>query len=339
MTRVGENSVDFQWPPELLCRAAQFGLENVVTRLLKFGGSLETAVTLHGSTPSHLAARHGHAKVVRVLLEKGAKLTALAEDGLTPLHIACKYGHPTVLGLLLDAHADCNAVDNDKTTALDFACRNGYHMVVKMLLTKPECGTDSNEQGKVSPLSVAIDRGFFDCAQFLLEKNACAEVQEIGNRTALCQAALNGHVALCQLLLKHGANSNVSIEEKPILCVVAESGNLEIVTLLVESGAEIDATDSRDQTSLQTASTKGHKALVAYLLDHGANIHHENIFGRTPIHDAACFRFTEIVQILIDSGADLQRPDLNGWTPLHLCYDLPEMARFLLENGANVNNV
>lgn len=244
-----------------------------------------------------------------------------------------------MLSLLLDAHADCNAVDNDQTTALDFACRNGYHMVVKMLLTKQECGTDSNEQGKVSPLSVAIHRGFFDCAQFLLEKNACAEFQEIGNRTALCQAALNGHVALCQHLLKHGANSNVSFEEKPVLCVVAESGNLEIVTLLVESGAEIDATDSRDQTSLQTASTKGHKALVAYLLDHGANIYHEDIFGRTPIQDAACFGFTEIVQILIDSGADLQRPDLNGWTPLHLCHNLPEIARFLLENGANVNNV
>ena len=63
ITHVGENRVDFQWPPELLCRAAQSRLENVVTRLLKFGGSLETAVTLHGSTPLYLAARHDTPKL------------------------------------------------------------------------------------------------------------------------------------------------------------------------------------------------------------------------------------------------------------------------------------
>ncbi|KAL9133602.1 MAG: hypothetical protein Q9175_005214 [Cornicularia normoerica] len=339
ITHIAEHSEDFPWPPALLCRAAQFGLENVVRNLLKFGASLEAAITLHKLTPLHLAARHGQAEVVRVLLEKGARLAALDEKGLTPLHYASKYSYANVLSLLLDASADCNAVDIDNNTALGFACNNGNLMVVRMLLTKSECDMGSDRRGQLSPLSVASAKGFFSCAQFLLDKNAKMEVQEVEDRTPLCYAALNGHVELCQLLLKHGANPNDSIEENPILSVVATRGNLEIVKVLVENGAEIDATDSEDQTALLKASNMGHTTLVACLLGYGANVYHEDVHGSTSIQYAASRGYMEIVQFLNDSGADLQGPSSSGWTPLHLCYDQPEITSFLLKNGANVNSV
>lgn len=332
----------FQWPPALLCRAAQLGLEDIVKKLLKLGASLEEAVYLHSSTPLHLAARHGHAEVVEVLLEKGASITALDEDGRSPLHIASEYSQTTVLSLLLDAHADCKVADRYSATALDIACENGNHEVVRLLLMSPDCTTDSDRQGTsapLSPLSVATDKGFLTCAKFLLDKNAETEVQGNGGRTPLYNAALNGNHELCELLLEHGAKPNIFHKGDHVLFEVAAQGNLGIVRLLVENGAEIDATNSEDRTALLGATNNGHKAVVAYLLENGADIHRGNNNRSTPIHTAALHGFVEIVQLLIDSGADLKRPNNFGWTPLHLCYDHPETAQLLLKSGADLNSV
>lgn len=94
---------------------------------------------------------------------------------------------------------------------------------------------------------------------------------EIG--TPLLHAALNGHLELCQLLLKHRANPNTSFDGNPIISECANAGSLEVVKRLIEYGADIDATDSADQNALQKASMRGDKAFVAYLLDNGANVY------------------------------------------------------------------
>ena len=342
ITNIAEYNDTFQWPPVLLCRAAQFGLKNLARKLLRSGASLEAAVAVQKSTPMHLAARHGHAEVVKVLLEEGAKLTVSDEEGRTPLHIASKYSQPIVLSLLLDAGADCNVADNYHATALAIACERGNHEVVRILLMKPECDTGSDRQGTsepLSPLSVATSKGFFSCAKYLLDKNANTEAQGSGGWTPLCDAVLNGRSELCRLLLENGAKPNIFIGADSILFSAASAGNLEIIKALVENGAEMDATNSEARTALQVASANGNMAVVAYLLETGANIHHVNEIGSTSIHMASHHGFAEIVQLLIDNRADLECRTLRGWAPIHHCYDNPETTDVLLKNGAKVNSV
>ena len=339
ITHIEQRCESFQWPPVLLCRVAHFGLENVVELLLKRGASLEAAVMLHRWTPLHFAARNGHAEVVRVLLENKASLTALDEDGLTPLHIASKYSQPSVLSLLLVANANCNATDNDENTALVLACRNGSHEIVKMLSMRPECDIGCIRQGRWPPLSIASYYGFFKCAKWLLENHANTEIQETEIGTPLFHAALNSHFEVCQLLLQYGANANTSFDGNPVLSESVKAGNLEIVKVLIQHGAEINDTDSEDQNALQKASMKGDKALVVYLLHHSADVYHEDSNGHTATVLAAHLGFADIVQLLIDFGADLGYHTSNGWTPLHWCFSHAQTTRVLLENGANVNSV
>src|SRR5262249_44701671 len=69
-----------------------------------------------GRTPLHLAARHGHADVVKVLLEQdGISLTVRSGYGQTPLHLAAFHGHTDVVQILLESKRlsveDINAQD------------------------------------------------------------------------------------------------------------------------------------------------------------------------------------------------------------------------------------
>ena len=105
--------------------------------------------------------------------------------------------------------------------------------------------------------------------------------------------------------------SKVSIWSNLTLSKAAEKGDLETVKMLLEQGAEIDATDSEDRTALQEALMWGHTAVAAYLLDHGADVHITDIFGMTSIQIAVESGSTWIAQLLIDKGADLRRL-ING---------------------------
>ena len=263
ISHVGQRCRDFQWPPVLMCRAAQFGLNNVIKLLLHHGASLEAATTLHDLTPLHLAARHGHAEAIKILLANKVSMIARDKDDLTPLLIAAKYNQTSALSLLLSAYTDCNAMDNDENTALVFACKSGSYTVVRMLLSKPECKIG---HGKPPPLSIASYNGFYKCARLLLENEADIEIQKSQFTELLRHAVLNGHLELCQLLLECGADTNTSFEGTLILSEAIGAGNLKIVQALIAKGAVINAHDSNKRTALQKASMKGDKELVAIYL-------------------------------------------------------------------------
>ena len=336
ISHVGQRCRNFQWPPVLMCRAAQFGLDNVIKLLLNHGASLEAAITLHDLTPLHLAARHGQAETIKILLANKASIVARDKDDLTPLLIAAKYSQTSVLSLLLNAYADCNAIDNDENTALSLACKSGSYTVVKMLLSKP---ARKIGHGKPPPLSIASYNGFYKCARLLLENKANIEIQKSQFTELLRHTVLNGHLELCQLLLECGADANTSFEGNLILSEAIDAGNLKIVQALIAKGAVINAPDSNKRTALQKASMKGDKELVAYLLDHGADINDVDDNNCTSTYLAANLGFAEIVQLLIDKGADPQHPAYEGLTPLHACWANAETTHTLLKHGVDINKV
>jgi ankyrin len=157
--------------PDVLV-AAVAARANLVARFLPADSTLLEGMTNSGRTPLLLAVRHGRLAVVRTLL--GCKVDAAASvEGWSPLHEAAALGHAAIARLLLTHGARVDAQWGEE---------------------------------KFTPLHLAAHKGHTQVVRLLLEKEAKVDRPDAEKRSALFHAALRGHEAVIQLLLKHKAN-------------------------------------------------------------------------------------------------------------------------------------
>jgi len=104
-----------------------------------------------------------------------------------------------------------------------------------------------------------------------------AEVRNSADESALMLAALQGELALCQALIKNGADVN-----KPgwaPLHYAATNGHLDVMNLLLEENAYIDAASPNGTTPLMMAAHYGTESAVKLLLEAGADALLKNTQG------------------------------------------------------------
>ncbi|GIZ44968.1 hypothetical protein CKM354_000815200 [Cercospora kikuchii] len=102
--------------------------------LLGRGADVNACGVFSGETVLHVAARHGHASIVALLLDHGAYVDA-EFDGQTALQVALSHGHVSVATLLLDKGASVQA-ECCGCTAPGETC-GGYCQ--KLELTSDDC--------------------------------------------------------------------------------------------------------------------------------------------------------------------------------------------------------
>ncbi|XP_071507959.1 histone-lysine N-methyltransferase EHMT2-like [Diadema antillarum] len=118
----------------------------------------------------------------------------------------------------------------------------------------------------------------------------------------------------------------------------AAKGHLDIICLLLQSGANIEAVDANLATPLHAAAENSHLACVQYLVKCGANINHKDDEGSTPLHIATKSGNMDMLGYLLTLGKiDLNLQDNGGWTPVIWGADYKNAVsvRFLLEHGAD----
>ncbi|XP_014554317.1 hypothetical protein COCVIDRAFT_51124, partial [Bipolaris victoriae FI3] len=86
---------------------------------------------------------------------------------------------------------------------------------------------------------------------------------------SLYLAARNGHVEVFKLVAMHDASlvKARDVDNNSVLNVAAQRGNADMVKLLLEKGAEVNADDG---IAISSACSIGAHATVRVLLDHGA---------------------------------------------------------------------
>ena len=257
-------------------------------------------------------------------------------------------------------------------TALVFAAREGDLDTARVLLT---AGADINQQtqyGWTALLTATQNRNYV-LASYLLEHGANPNIANKGGWTPLYLATDNrnieggdypvragdmDHLDFIKKLLAAGANVNArakdSTETRTIFTMqwlyedgataflrAAQSGDVELMKLLLERGADPKIATTNNTTALAVASGIGWVEGVTYehspkdsleavkmLLDLGLDPTIADGDGRTALHGAAHKGRNEVVQLLVEHGGRLDARDFGsrdtgigalqgrGWMPV-----------------------
>ncbi|GAB5363444.1 hypothetical protein AAMO2058_000883500 [Amorphochlora amoebiformis] len=119
-----------------------------------------------------------------------------------------------------------------------------------------------------------------------------------------------------------------------------EEGNVEISRLLVESKANLEASERKyGKTPLLYACYLGKLAVVQYLVKVKANVKAVDRFGRGPLHIAVLGQDVSTVKYLMVNGEhDINAVTKDGYTPLHIACGKGnvEILRLLVESKAKL---
>ncbi|KAI1819301.1 hypothetical protein F4861DRAFT_149909 [Xylaria intraflava] len=176
-------------------------------------------------------------------------------------------------------------------------------------------------------------------------------------RQALQKVAGRGNLSILRLLIQHGADVNPKQNadpkrdadskrdvEVPAILKAAEAGNADVVSELLAHRADPNARNRSGQTALFSAAIKGHNRVVETLLKGGADANAKDKEGRSALLYLASEKqpkakwTIETLRLLHQGGAHIEVRDQIGRTPLLWAATDSNigLAKFLLENGANV---
>lgn len=96
----------------------------------------------------------------------------------------------------------------------------------------------------------------------------------------------------------------------------AREGRTNIVDMLIQRGARINATNMGDDTALHLAASHGHRDIVRMLIQNKANINAINEHGNTPLHYACFWGQDLIAEELVNNGALVSIANKFDETPL-----------------------
>lgn len=156
------------------------------------------------------------------------------------------------------------------------------------------------------------------------------------NNTPLMKAVMHEDLAEAQALAGQGDVNARNSYGWTALTHAARVGNTELMTLLIEQGAAIDAQDESGATPLIRAATRGHLEAVELLLARGADVNRKDESQSSALHWAANRGHIDIVQALVTAGADLNARNDQGMTPMMAAMDKGHnnIALLLRRSGA-----
>lgn len=172
---------------------------------------------------------------------KAAKLCATAQAGdLEELQLRIrKFGvHPRI-------------ADLDGRTCLHVSAREGHMDIVTMLCEEYKVDVNQGDNAGRTALNEAVDAAQNAVIQYLKTSGAQLSNDDIGN-----------------------------------LLAAASKGDEMKVAGYIGAGIDINGGDYDDRTALHLAASEGHTGTVALLLQGGANVQATDVFGKTPIDDA-----------------------------------------------------
>ena len=144
-------------------------------------------------------------------------------------------------------------------------------------------------------------------------------------------------------LIYFSGHTNLGTYKNSPLMLAVYKGNIRVVKILLDSGANVNASNGWGITPLMKAAAnpKCSVQLTKLLIKEGADATITNRLGQSALHFAVCSDGEECVTVLVAAGADVNKGDSNNKTPLmEACaVGSKKCASVLIQEGANVNTV
>ena len=133
-------------------------------------------------------------------------------------------------------------------------------------------------------------------------------------------------------------NARGGLYGTPLHAAVAK-GNIDVMMLLLQNGADVAAVDRDGFTPLYEASRRRRFDMMSLLFDHHADVNSQDERGRTALFRSSSEREPEVARVLLRHGAATDIGDTEGFTPLIVAsrHGHLDIACLLLENGAAVD--
>ncbi len=156
-----------------------------------------------------------------------------------------------------------------------------------------------------SEIYSAIRSGERAAVETLLQNGVSPNQRDADGNTLLMNAAMYGRPELLSFLIEKGADVNAA-NNGGATALMRAAGDTAKIKLLVGKGANVNARSALGNTPLMLAARANPSAdAVKFLIEHGAEVNATNNFGATAIQTAAASGDLETVRTLIKHGADV----------------------------------
>ncbi|XP_062593371.1 ankyrin-2-like [Saccostrea cucullata] len=332
----------------------------------------------NGESALHKAAWSGYVDLVIFLVEKGLDIKCTRNDGSTVLHLCCLNSKTDICKYLVNTYPDLlNVTDNNGQNALHDAAWSGNVEILKFLLDK---GSDINiarKDGKTVLHLCCLNSKIVMCKYLVNTYPFLLDVTDIDGGNALHDAAWSGNVEILKFLLEKGLDIKCTrkdgssvlhlcclkrnidmckylVNTYPFLLDVTDidggnalhdaawSGNIKILTFLLEKGLDIKCTGKDGSSVLHLCCLKRNIDMCKYLVNTYSDLLYvTNNNGENALHKAAQSGYVYLVIFLVEKGLDIKCTRNDGSTVLHLCClnSKIDMCKYLVNTYPDLLNV
>eukprot|EP00730_Choanoeca_flexa_P010178 TRINITY_DN1636_c0_g1_i1.p1 TRINITY_DN1636_c0_g1~~TRINITY_DN1636_c0_g1_i1.p1 ORF type:complete len:338 (+),score=82.19 TRINITY_DN1636_c0_g1_i1:94-1014(+) len=222
------------------------------------------------NTPLHRAVTSGNLELCRFILCEAQGIPNIkGPTSITPLLIAAHHGHAAIVELLLTQGANVKARDKKFTTALHLVCRYGhYHTLCVLLHHAPRINLDQTDKEGLTAVMAAAGLADERVLATLAKHGARLDDPDPAQTTPLHVAVMWARYGSVRLLLDSGADVHFrgATGLQPIHLAV-QIGNIRMLKLLVAYGADVTSKTGAGLTLMELADQAWHPKLKAWLLE------------------------------------------------------------------------
>mmetsp|Transcript_19977 Transcript_19977/g.34033 ORF Transcript_19977/g.34033 Transcript_19977/m.34033 type:complete len:475 (-) Transcript_19977:199-1623(-) len=195
--------------------------------------------------------------------------------------------------------AEIQISSKGESSALQKACKNNWVELTKLLLENGANPNKTNKRG-ILPIMFACKNSSEEIFDALLPYCEDFEITDNDSLGLLQYACRGDSIKIVSTLISKGCKIAFTPGVPSPLHFAAETGNVEILKKVLDTGIYIDPVSKFDDTTPLTIAVKnGNYDSVKLLLENGANANHVSAY-MVPCVIAANNNFVEILQLLLE---------------------------------------